>query len=124
MLDTSATRAPSVRRARFRDIDTSATSPPRISSFRHDPLPDIRTQAAMLRRNLTAGNAVAAASQRPRRRAADIEPPSALHTPRQSGEAFVIDENGCVTPHTKQERFHFTPGRTPPPHRMRAKSNA
>jgi hypothetical protein len=54
VLDSESIHAPSPQRPRFRDIDTSAVLPEPVSSFVEEPLPDIRTQAARLKRMLAA----------------------------------------------------------------------
>jgi hypothetical protein len=54
VLDHDSMHAPSPQRPRFRDIDTSAVLPEPLSSFADEPLPDIRTQAARLKRMMAA----------------------------------------------------------------------
>lgn len=54
VLDHESMHAPSPQRPRFRDIDTSAILPEPQSSFVDEPLPDIRTQAARLKRRMAA----------------------------------------------------------------------
>lgn len=54
VLDHESMHAPSPQRPRFRDIDTSAILPEPQSSFVDEPLPDIRTQAARLKRQMAA----------------------------------------------------------------------
>jgi hypothetical protein len=54
VLDPDSMRVPSLARPRFRDIDTSAVLPEPVSSFAVEPLPDIRTQAARIKRRLAA----------------------------------------------------------------------
>lgn len=93
VLDPDSMRVPSLARPRFRDIDTSAVLPEPVSSFAVEPLPDIRTQAARIKRRLAA-DAMRFANEHEastrRRTVVDLDFDAEAHSPVRSERSVSV----------------------------------